>query len=194
METAINTNNGNTARNNELDKLLKTFKSNSNYEDITIKDIVKRELLSDEKILYALNADKLSVKNPYDFYGTYILPYYIIPDTQTEPRNYLCYETSFNEVARYNDVFKAQQIIFYVLCCSTMPNSIDAKTHVARHDLIASLIIDRFNWTNLFGAQIHLVSDQSRPLDNHFCARTLIFEQTTSNSILKNGVVVNHGR
>lgn len=186
--------NNTTINNKALDKLLKEFKSDSSYEDIRVKQIAKKELLSDKRILHALNASELSVEDPISYSKKYILPFYIIPDAQTEPKNYICYETSFNEVARYNDVMKIQQITFYVLCCSTMPNIIDSKTDIARHDLIASLIIDKFNWTNLFGFQVHLISDQSRPLDNHFCARTLVFEQTTTNSILKNGVVINHGR
>lgn len=175
----------------ELDKLLKEFKKSSYYEDISVKNEIKRQLLSDRKILHALNIDGLSPDSPRDYYGKYILPYYIIPDTQTEPKNYICYETSFETLDRYNDILKIQRIIFYVLCCAKTSSVIDTYTDVARHDLIGSLIIDRFNYTNLFGMQIHLASDQARPVDNHFTARTLVFEQTTHNSITKNGVVIN---
>lgn len=175
----------------EMDELLKEFKNESSYEDIKIKEKIKEQLIKDPRIIHALNASDLDETVPRDYYGKYILPYYILTDTQTQPNNYLCYETSFTEFERYNDVYKLQQITFYILCSDVSTNIIDKVTGVARHDLIAALIIDRFNWTNLFGIQIHLVSDQSRPIDNHFCARTLVFEQTTPNSILKNGKVVN---
>ena len=50
---------------------------------------------------------------------------------------------------RYNDAFKLQQIIFYILC--EQKNNIEKYTGIARHDLIAARIRDIFNWTNKFG-------------------------------------------
>ena len=55
----------------------------------------------------------------------------------------------------------------------------------------SKLIIDEFNWSNVFGTQIHLVSNKPTALDYHYVGRTLIFEQITTNSITKNGKVVN---
>lgn len=47
-----------------------------------------------------------------------------------------------------------------------------------------------FNWTNLFGAQIHLVSDVPSVIDSDYSCRTLVFEQETDNNLAKtkNGV------
>jgi hypothetical protein len=69
-------------------------------------------------------------------------------------------------------------------------NNIEKKTGIARHDLIAALIIDIFNWSNLFGPQIHLKSDVPSVVDSDYACRTLVFEQLTDNNLVKtrNGV------
>ena len=67
----------------------------------------------------------------------------------------------------------------------------DKESGIARHDLLAALIADEFNWTNMFGTQIKLVSDKPVAIDNAYVGRTLIFEQTTTNNIIKDKKVVN---
>ena len=84
---------------------------------------------------------------------------------------------------------KLEQIIFYIICDNR--NIYDKTFGIARHDLLSALIIDEFNWSNVFGTQIHLVSNKPTALDYHYVGRTLIFEQITTNSITKNGKVIN---
>jgi hypothetical protein len=43
----------------------------------------------------------------------------------------------------------------------------------------------------MFGTQISLVSDKEIAIDNNYVGRTLIFEQTTTNSIIKDKKVIN---
>ena len=64
-------------------------------------------------------------------------------------------------------------------------NNIEKKTGIARHDLIGALILDIFNWSNLFGEQIHCVSDVPGVTDNDYSTRTIIFEQRTDNNLAK---------
>lgn len=175
----------------EEKEFLKIFRDTSSYEDIRIKSIIRKKIEGNSHIIHALNNQELDEKEPRAYFNKNILPYYLITPVQTNVLNYICYETSFNEAPMYNEVMKYQQIIFYILCNCKDKNIIDSDTGIARHDLLAALIIDQFNWTNYFGFQIHLISDRSNPVDNEFCARTLIFEQTTPNSILKNGKVIN---
>jgi hypothetical protein len=52
---------------------------------------------------------------------------------------------------------KLLQITFYILC--EEKNNIEKKTGIARHDLLGAVILDIFNWSNLFGEQIHCISD-----------------------------------
>ena len=123
-------------------------------------------------------------------YRINILPYYLMPDVRTEVINHICFETSFDEVQRYNDVMKLGQIIFYIICDTK--SVIDKETGIARHDLLAALITDEFNWTNLFGTQVKLVSDRPNLIDSQFIGRTLIFEQITPDSIVKEGRIYNN--
>ena len=121
--------------------------------------------------------------DPSDYLGINILPYYLIHPTQHNVQNYICYETSVRELERYNSNMKIQQIIFYILC--EEKNNIEKSTGIARHDLISALLLDIFNWTNLFGCKIHCVSNQPSVVDNDYACRTLIFEQTTDNNLAK---------
>ena len=171
---------------------------NSLEDHVRIKEKIKELLSLNPYLLKALNTDS---DNFSVCHGRYILPYYLIIPTQEDTKNYLCYETSFNEVSRFNDIFKYNQITFNILCKAVSMddknndfNIIDFETGIARHDLIAILLIEQFNCSNAFGHQIHLVSDTSRPIDNAYCARTLVFEQITPNSIIKNGKVMNNAK
>ena len=165
------------------------------YDNVRIKEKVKEMLAENKYLLTALNTDS---DNFSVCYGKYILPFYLLVPTQKMTDNYICYETSFAEVPRYNDTLKYQQITFNILCKCTSTegdtydkNIIDPETGFARHDLISILLIEQFNWSNAFGFQVHLVSDQSRPVDNGYCARTLVFEQTSPNSLMKDGRIIN---
>ena len=78
---------------------------------------------------------------------------------------------------------KIQHIIFYVLC--EEKNNIEKKTGIARHDLIAALLINIFNCSNLFGNKVHITSDIPSVVDNDYACRTLVFEMTTDNNLAK---------
>ena len=43
----------------------------------------------------------------------------------------------------------------------------------------------------MFGTQIKLVSDKPVAIDDQYVGRTLIFEQTTTNNVIKDRKVVN---
>jgi len=116
----------------------------------------------------------------------------LLVNVQENVKNYICFETSFDEVARYNKIMKLGQVIFYIVCNNK--NILDKETGIARHDLLAALITDEFDWSNLFGTQVHLVSDRPMAVDAQYVGRTLIFEQTTTNSIVKDGKVYNNGK
>lgn len=169
---------------------LRDLKNIVDSDDIKYKEIIKKTLINSDLIIYLLNNKELEDNDadPSDYLGVNILPYYMIHPTQSNVQNYICYETTFNELQRYNSNMKKQQIIFYVLC--EEKNNIEKTTGIARHDLISALIINLFNWTNLFGAQIHLVSDVPSVIDSDYSCRTLVFEQETDNNLAKtkNGV------
>ena len=61
----------------------------------------------------------------------------------------------------------------------------DKLTGIPRHDLIASIIRERFNWSNIFGMQTHLISNKESMTDNDYIVRTLIFQITDVNGIVE---------
>ena len=175
-----------------IGKDLVRYKKNTGSDNIQYKEIIKNKLINNSEIIHSLNNQDLDPECPDDFYGENILPYYLLVDVQQKSRNYICFETSFDEVPRYNDVMKLGQIIFYIVCDNK--DIFDRNTGIARHDLLAALITDEFNWCNDFGTQIKLVSDRPTAIDSQYVGRTLVFEQTTPNSIVKNGKVYNNAK
>ena len=147
----------------ETVKDLRQLKNQLDSDDVRWKEVIKRKLLNNEMLIHALNNKDLEEAD--DYFGVNILPYYIIHPTQTNVGNFVC------------------QVVFYILC--EQKNLIDEETYIARHDLLAALIIDEFNWTNYFGLQCHCVSNKPSVTDNDYACRTLIFELETPNNIIK---------
>lgn len=174
--------------NEDIQEIIK-FKKHYEKDNIYYKEIIKNKLINNKKIIHSLNNSDLSEDCPADYVGENILPFYFLPGTQTKAQHYICFETSFTEVARYNNVMKLGQVFFYILC--DIEDIYDKHSGISRHDLLAALITDEFNWTNMFGTQIKLVSDKPMIVDARYAGRTLTFEQTTTNSIVKNGKVIN---
>lgn len=110
-----------------------------------------------------------------------IRPYLFIPDTQTDVKHYVCYQVMFDSMPRYNDLQKYTNITFTIFVNGK--DRTDKLTGIPRHDLIASIIREKFNWSNIFGMQTHLISSKESTTDNNYLVRTLIFQTTDTNSI-----------
>ncbi len=164
---------------------LQEYKKRIDDDNIKIKEKIKEKLIQNRNIIHVLNNKELEKNDsePDDYYGVNIFPYYIVEKTQVDVENYICYETQYDEVDRYNDSVKFQQIVFYILC--EKRNVVDKDTGLARHDLLGALIKDEFNFTNYFGAKIKCISDKPSVVDNDFACRTLIFKQITDNNLVK---------
>lgn len=165
----------------DLEKVI-IYKKRSGNDNIFYKEIIKQKLMDNAQIIRAIANEKLDPECPEDYLGENILPYYLLTNTQTVAQNYICYETSFTNVLDGNRILKQGQIIFYILCAEK--NIYDKETGIARHDLLAALIEDEFNWCTDFGTQLKLVSDRPYATDGAFVLRTLTFEQTTTNGIV----------
>ena len=164
---------------------LRNLKTLVDSDDIRYKEIIKKTLIENELLIYLLNNKELedAEADPSDYLGINILPYYMVHPTQHNVQNFICYEIETRELERYNSTMKIQRIIFYVLC--EEKNNIEKNTGIARHDLISALLINMFNWTNLFTNKLHIVSDIPSVVDNDYACRTLIFEQSTDNNLAK---------
>lgn len=164
-------------------------------DDIKVKEQIKQVLLNNRYIIHVLNNKDLedSDANPDDYFNVNILPYYLIAPTQTDTQNFICYEVSYEELDRFNPAFKKLQIVFYILC--HQQDLIDEDTGLARHDLLAALIQDQFNYTTYIGGgKIKLISDKPSVTDTNYATRTMIFEQYTDNNLVKSNTLDIHNK
>lgn len=151
-------------------------------DNIRFKNIVKQKLLASKDILYLLNAAEDSFE-PEDYFGTYLLPYYMIDSANAEVHNYLCYETSFTELSDKNSLYRRMHLIFYIYIHRR--DMIHPQSGIARHDLISALLTRSINWSEAFGMKCRLIQDKAGAADFHYAARTLIFECLAPNAISK---------
>ena len=119
----------------DLQKII-DYKKHYENDNIYYKEIIKDKLINNSSIIKALNNSDLDTDCPADYMGENILPYYLIVKTQGKARNYICFETLFEEIPRYNKVMKFGQVVFYIICDNK--TIYDKDTGIARHDLLAA--------------------------------------------------------
>lgn len=190
-------------------KKLKMFKETPDNDTIRYKKKIEKKLMGCPELLYTLNEKKLETElfddkgninwntetgEPLGEWDRYfgsnanIRPFLFIPDTQTGARHYICYQVNFTESPRYNSVEKYIQVKFTIFVYGN--DRIDKLTGIPRHDLLTAIIQEQINWTNIFGTQCMIVSDQESTTDNNYLVRTFIFQATMPNSITetRNGI------
>lgn len=186
---------------------LRLYNVTADDDVMRIKQKIKEKLLRCPELLFALNNSKLeselfdsngNINAEYDektgeliplgewdrYFSYNIRPFIFVPETQAFTDNFLCYTVQFHEIPRYNEVECYMQIIFTIMCSSAPEQAIDLFTGQSRADLIGSILREKFNWSNIFGLQCRLVSNQENIKDTNYISRTLIFE-----SVMPNGVV-----
>lgn len=192
---------------NDLLNKLRAYRTTPDDENIQYKKKIEKALMLNPCLLYALNEKSLESElfdddgninwewneetKEYEPLGEWdryfggtsnIRPYLFIPDTQTEVKHYICYQVSFDEMPRYQDTLKYTNVTFTIFVHGNDRN--DKLTGIPRHDLIASIIRERFNWSNIFGMQTHLVSSKESTTDNNYLVRTLVFQVIDTNGIV----------
>lgn len=185
---------------------LRAYTKTPDDESIRYKEIIKHKLLTCPELLYALhdkdleselfcedengelvlNVDEetgelLGEVDAY-FGGTSsIRPYLYIPETQDKVQHYICYQVEFDELPRYNNIQKYTEITFTIFVNGKDRD--DELTGIPRHDLIASIIREKINWSNIFGMQTHIISSKESATDNNYLVRTLVFQLVDTNGI-----------
>ena len=170
---------------------LRRYRNEPDEVDVRYKQIIKKKLLDNHKIIYLLHNKELEKEDaePDEYFGESILPYLLLPQVLHNVQNFLCFETSLENVSRGNSVMKIQRIIFYILCYQA--DIMVQELSSPRHDLIAAELINMFQGCNDFGTQLKLMSDIPSTTDKDFATRTLTFAQITTNSITNEGRVMN---
>ena len=187
----------------ELLNKLRAYADTPDDDNIKYKDIIRKALLNCPELLYALNNKELESELFDDdgnllinkdtgellgevdrYFGgnSNIRPSLFIPDTQTTVNSYVCYQVMFDELPRYQNIYKYNEIIFNIFVNGK--DRTDKLTGIPRHDLIASIIRERFNWSSIFGMQSKLISSKESITDNDYVVRTLIFQIEDTNSIV----------
>lgn len=173
------------------------------YDGIRLKKKIKDELLHCPELLYAIN-DKELEKELFDedgnlnvdedgeplgdwdsYFGplSHIRDYLFFPDVQTDAQTLVTYQVGFREEPRYNDFEKLGLITFNIFVYHA--ENFDKSTGIARHDLIGGILREKFNWSNIFGTKCKIVQDSEGSTDGNYVMRTIVFQQTTSNSLVK---------
>ena len=185
---------------------LRAYKTTPDDENIQYKKKIEKALMLNPCLLYTLNEKSLESElfdddgninwkwnedtKEYEPLGEWeryfgsnsnIRPFLFIPDTQTEVKHYICYQVSFDEMPRYQDTLKYTNVTFTIFVHGN--DRYDKLTGIPRHDLIASIIRERFNWSNIFGMQTHLISSKESTTDNNYLVRTLVFQVVDTNGI-----------
>ena len=168
-----------------------------------LQSLFKRQaLLKSPELLYAfhnLDLEDTELFNPDGtinytgdwsmYYGEEgnIHPHFYLPNTQDKVRHHLCFKTEFTDIPKYNQIMCYMNVTFLVMV--DVRDAIDPLTGIARHDLIGSILRERFNWSNIFGAHCNIVSDKESFTDSNYIIRTIVLEQETTNNItgIRNG-------
>lgn len=162
---------------------LLSFKRIIDSDNIKIKEFIKKRLIDNRYIIHVLNNNELDEDSPDEYLGDNILPYYLIAPTQTNVKNFLCFDCGYNEVDRYNRMVKEMDIYFYILCHEK--NGMYGGSGIARHDLLGALVMNEFNYREVPGGRMYLISDVSSVTDNSYSTRTLRFRLRTDNNAVK---------
>lgn len=169
----------------EKDKeYLRSLKEKPDSDEIRIKSIFKEKLMNNNLILYALNNKKLEKEDsPADeYFDENVHDTLIVDLTQTEVENHICYDVRFDEISSNNSDFKRGQLAVNVICA--LKNNRDSLSGLARHDLLAHLIVEEFNYSNCFGSQIVLIESTPSIVDDEYALRTLVFEYISPNNLV----------
>lgn len=191
----------------DLLEKLRTYSNAPDDENILYKQKIKKALLSNPCLLYALNEKKLESElfdddeninwewnektKEYEPLGEWdryfgsnsnIRPFLFISDTQTEVRHYICYQVGFDKMPKNNDLLKYTNVTFTIFVHGN--DRMDKLTGIPRHDLIASIIRERFNWSNIFGMQTKLIYSKEDTIDDSYLVRVLKFQMVDTNSIV----------
>lgn len=174
-------------------KRLANLKYVTDNDNVRVKEVIKQKLLANDDIIHVLDNKDLQESDAEndEYYWENIFPMYLIPDSQTTAQNFICFTIGYENVERnftnssrtYNDYQKHLHVVFIILC--DKKNLKDRDTGIARHDLLAALIQNEFNFTNYFGRKIELIADNETTVDNVYACRTLVFSQITDNNVTK---------
>lgn len=197
----------------ELLNKLRAYSATPDDDIIRIKTQIKETLLLCPELLYALNEKGLekelfrddgSVNWEYDeasgkyevlgewdrYFGatSNIRPFLFFPQTQTDVKHYVCYQVDSDDALKGNDFEKILIVTFNIFVHGDDP--IDKLTGLPRHDLISSIIREKFSWIGLEVFSTMPTRNRESITDNNYLTRTIKYECIVPNdlTVSPNGV------
>jgi len=181
----------------EMLSKLRAYTETPDDDNIRIKEKIKNRLLRSPELLYALHNKELEGElfdsngnltpdGEWDRYfgkSSNIRPFLFFPEVQTEVSNYIGYKVDCDSEPKYNDSEKYCEITFVIFVNGD--DSIDASTGISRHDLIASILREIFQKSNIFGLECTLTENKEGTTDTRFLTRTLVFQTTLPNNLVR---------
>ena len=171
---------------------LLTLKDTVECDEIRVKEKIKEALLKNRFLIHVLDNKELEPLVEDDgtgvdeYFGVNILPYYMVNPVQHSANTFICYEVQYSGTDRSDRTgteYKELNIIFYII--SNYKDLINVETGIPKHDLLSAIIQDQFNFSNMFGKTIRLISNTPSATDRDFVIRTLVFRQTVDNNLVK---------
>lgn len=165
-----------------IDRLL-TCRKQEGYDDISYdKQIILEDIYKDPDIFEILHNTELEERNatPEDYHNVNIYSYLKIPDSQSKVKNFICFEVNDLSISDGNKIMINKQVIF-----RTVSHKDDVETiyGIDRQDLLASLIKERFQWSNILGTQLVKTYDAGKVAENGYYYRNIYFEQIGPNGL-----------
>lgn len=169
--------------NQERIERLFTCQKEEGFDGISYaKQKILEDIYLDPDIFEVLHNEELEAQNapPEDYHNVNIYSYLKIPDAQSKVKNFLCFEVNDLEISYQNRIMITKQVIF-----RTVSHKDDVETiyGIDRQDLLAALIKERFNWSNLLGTQLVKTYDSAKVAENGYYYRNIYFQQITPNDI-----------
>lgn len=161
------------------------------YDDITYdKMVILKDLFKDKDLIELLNNKELEKidASPEDYYNINIFSFLKIPKTQSVVKNFVCFEIDDTEEIYGNNVMISKLVRFRVV---SHEDDIETEYGMNRHDLLALIIKDRFNWSNILGLQLKKIYDEGKVTENDYYYREIWYKTITPNSLQK-GTTTNY--
>ena len=160
------------------------------YDDVEIyKYKIMQMLTEDTDLLATLNNKELDGCKGDDYRFVNIFNFLKIPDTQATVKNLVCFEVNDVEQPRYTNGLMQKYLVF-----RTVSHEDDVQTDygMARQDLLALIIKNKFDWSQVFGMHIEKIHDYGKITENGYYYREFVYETIAPNNLVNKGKIQNN--
>lgn len=167
---------------NILESSMEKGTSNKLDDIFRYKYKIMHMLISNQDILNALHWEKsefdenFNITNGDQFKDVCIFDYMKLPNLKENVRNYICFEV--NDYKGYDEHI-IKNVIFRVV---SHEEDIVTDWGISRQDLLATIIKNEFDWTNVFGIHLTKKSDEGLVTKDGYCYREILYVSTVPNN------------